>query len=566
MLLGNILQVEPQMVITTQLVDMESGEVEASQRTTGERAEEVFSLVDKLTVEIKKDLSLPAAAQQEPDPSIADVTTQSSEAYRHYLEGMDYSNKFYTAEAEKSFRKALEFDSTFAMSYLQVSMRWPDDWEEMLAKAIKYSDDVTHKEKCYIKSHEAYVSNDKTQFAKELEKLVERYPDEKEALYSLGMHHHDWGEFEEALSYLKRAIEIDPLYKLPYNTLAYTYHYLGDFDKSIWAINKYISLAPDEANPYDSRADLYAWNGKLDQAIESYQKALEIKPDFYASLAKLANMYLFKREYAKAESCYQVIASHSDKWSRSWGRSMLARIPGYQGKFETALKVLDDAIAADRMEQTEERTAGKYVDKARIYAGKKNFNSALREIETAMEILKRFYPEYVMNPPPIYARLLTENGDFEKAEEVALVLKRNIEEKDQTQMHEYWQLLGNMELAKGDANTAVTYLEKATKDNPWWSFSDRFSLGRAYLESGRLGESVAQLEKAVRCHDDARLSVPIWAVKAYYLLGLAYEKSGWDKKAIEEYEEFLEIWKNADPGIPEVEDAKGRLARLKEKA
>jgi hypothetical protein len=55
-------------------------------------------------------------------------------------------------------------------------------------------------------------------------------------------------------------------------------------------------------------------------------------------------------------------------------------------------------------------------------------------------------------------------------------------------------------------------------------------------------------------------------VKAHYLLGLAYEKSGWVKKAIEQYETFLEIWKDADPGIREVEDAKGRLAKLKNEA
>jgi hypothetical protein len=46
-------------------------------------------------------------------------------------------------------------------------------------------------------------------------------------------------------------------------------------------------------------------------------------------------------------------------------------------------------------------------------------------------------------------------------------------------------------------------------------------------------------------------------------LGLAYEKSGWNKKAIEKYEEFLDIWKNADPGIKEVQDAKERLKKLR---
>ena len=113
---------------------------------------------------------------------------------------------------------------------------------------------------------------------------------------------------------------------------------------------------------------------------------------------------------------------------------MLARVPAYRGKFETALKLLDDGIAADRMEQTEERAGGKLLDKAHIFACKKDLNSALRKVEMAMEIYDRFYPEHVNNPPPMYARLLAENGDFEKAEEAASALRKNIEEKDQTQI------------------------------------------------------------------------------------------------------------------------------------
>jgi len=67
-------------------------------------------------------------------------------------------------------------------------------------------------------------------------------------------------------------------------------------------------------------------------------------------------------------------------------------------------------------------------------------------------------------------------------------------------------------------------------------------------------------------YDLVRAANSILAVKAHYMLGLAYEKSGWNKKAIEQYEEFLEIWKDADPGIPEVEDAKERLEKLKLKS
>jgi hypothetical protein len=40
-------------------------------------------------------------------------------------------------------------------------------------------------------------------------------------------------------------------------------------------------------------------------------------------------------------------------------------------------------------------------------------------------------------------------------------------------------------------------------------------------------------------------------------------EKGWKGKAIEHYEKFLDLWKDADPGIAEVEDARERLAGLK---
>jgi DNA-binding SARP family transcriptional activator len=47
------------------------------------------------------------------------------------------------------------------------------------------------------------------------------------------------------------------------------------------------------------------------------------------------------------------------------------------------------------------------------------------------------------------------------------------------------------------------------------------------------------------------------------MLGKIYEQRGYKGKAIENYEKFLNLWKDADPGIAEVEDAKDRLAELK---
>ena len=107
MILGYILQEEPKLVMTTQLVDVKTDQVVSSQQITGDEGEDIFALVDRLTMEIKSDLTLPVDALREEDRFIADVTTHSPEAYRQYLTGLDYLSQNYWAEAKASFRKRI---------------------------------------------------------------------------------------------------------------------------------------------------------------------------------------------------------------------------------------------------------------------------------------------------------------------------------------------------------------------------------------------------------------------------------------------------------------------------
>jgi tetratricopeptide (TPR) repeat protein len=508
---------------------------------------------------------LPSEALRERDPPIGDVTTHSPEAYRYYLEGREHHSKFYYSEAERGFRKAVESDSTFAMAYYHLAnLAKGAEREEMIAKAVKYSDTVSQKERYYIKARAADLSGDRDRAIEELEHLLEYCPDEKVASLLLGIRYRFLGQYEKSIHYSNRAIEIDPLYRNAYNELAYAYDIVGDFDKSIWAINKYISLAPDEANPYDSRGDLYAWNGRIDQAIESYRKAREVKPEWDPPYVKgkLGHMYLFKREYEKADSCYQMLCTSTDELTRAQARTFLAYIPLYQGKFEEALRVLDDGIAADRIERAGAGQVAKYGLKSMIYEERNQLDLALKETEKCIEVRQRIAPEDIPYMSSHHARLLAKTGDFERAEQVAETLKRDIEEKDESQMLWYWVAVGYIESARGNTNEAIVNFDRAVGEGS--SFWMRYLLGSAYLEPGRLGEAVAEFERMLSRYDWIRAHNAIQAVKSYYLLGLAYEESGWGNKAIEQYEEFLEIWKNADPGIPEIEDARERLAKLKQ--
>jgi tetratricopeptide (TPR) repeat protein/predicted Ser/Thr protein kinase len=565
MLLGSILQIEPQVILTSQLVDVESGKVVASQRITGEPGEKIFPIVDRFAVGLKRDLSLPTEAQMEPERKVADLTTSSPEAYRYFLEGRDFSYRMYNAEARASFRKALDLDSTFAMAYLGLALvgSGPEK-RDLAAKALKYSDRATEVERLYIRAMAAFISGDYPEAVEGLEKLVAGEPDDKFAFLWLGLiHQTELSQPEQGIRELTRAIEIDPLFKFAYNVLAYAYNDIGDFERSIWAIDKYIAIAPEEANPYDTRGDLYAWSGKLDQAVESYRKAVEVKPDFYVSGAKLAAMYIYKRDYARAESCCVLLAGCPDMEMRSKARGMLAVIPAYQGKLAESLRLLDDGLAADRMEGAKgDGNAAKYGGKVFVYLAQGKFDLAAAEARSYVEAYRVLYPNDVAYARHWYVYVLTKAARLDEAERVVNDLKRDIGDSHPTQMSAYWSAVGLLQEARGDLAGAISSYEKAERASSDPSFGLRTALGLAYLKAGKLGEAVAMLEKTLSRYDTDRISSVPGAVKNHYDLATAYERSGWTAKAIEQYREFLEIWKDADPGIPEVEDARQRLAAL----
>ena len=124
----------------------------------------------------------------------------------------------------------------------------------------------------------------------------------------------------------------------------------------------------------------------------------------------------------------------------------------------------------------------------------------------------------------------------------------------------YLFYLACIEYEKGNFDSAVALNQKITGTRNSGYLRD---LGLYYLKAGRLSDAVSTLEECLGRYDRINLGNPEWYVITHYWLGQAYEQSGWTDKAIEQYETFLDIWKNADTGLESVEDAKARLARLK---
>ncbi|MHA2313497.1 MAG: tetratricopeptide repeat protein, partial [Candidatus Thorarchaeota archaeon] len=564
MLLGGIFKSGNKIRIDYELQNVYDGKLIDANKVIGE---EPLVMADELADQIK--LRLDIKPETDYSHKVADVTTHSPEAYRCYLEGLDYQFKLYDNEARKSFKKALEHDPEFAMAYYRLTTlifgERISEKKKWIRRAVELSEKASQKEKMYIKSWEHYLFKDYKKAVQELKRLVHRYPAEKEAYFWQGyILSNRLFELERGISLFQKAIEIDPLYKLAYNMLSYAYDAIGDFERSIAAANKYISLAPDEANPYDTRGEIYGFNNYLDRAIESFEKAIEINPDFNQSIEHLAFMFLFKGEYKKAKVCLQRLSNMNDPNIRSRGRTYLAYIPFYQGKFEQALEVLRNGIASDKLEQYENVWhAEKYFLKADVYREKKDLKKALEQIEEAIEIRDRNSPGNLAYSRDNYVQILIENNRVEKAEKITESLRKKIEDTDQTWMHRFWTAAGLIEVAKGRGEKAISNFLTACRNTSKDYFYPRFQLAVAYLDNNRLGEAVEVFEKLLTVANVDRARFGSLAVKVHYLLGIAYEKSGWNPKALAKYEEFLDIWIEADRGIPELVEASRRMEKLK---
>ncbi len=551
-LTGNILQEQPSIIVTAQLADVATGNAIASQRIAGEPGENIFSIVDKLTVAVKQDLTLPSGAQSEPDFRVAEVTTDSPEAYRYYLEGVEYYQKYYNIEALRSFEKALEYDSTFAMVYYYLAGLKD---RNLIYKAKEFSENASLIDRYYIDINVASVEGDESRYIELLHELLDRYPEEKDAYFLLGFRDYADGRYQEAADNFSKIAELDPLSRRASNLLAYTYNKMGDLDKAIEAINKYIELAPGEANPYDSRGDIYSENGKLHEAIESYKMALSIKPDFYASLSKLALLYLFENEFDKADSCLDALFKIDNEDARTTANLCKIDALMRQGKFKQAQKTIDTAIILSKDIYPSYR-----FKKAQIYWELEDWDSALAEIEKCLEIHRQSNPQDSLTFQYVYIHILADSKDFEAAQKQLESFRSYLARSGKSEKF-YWFAAGAVEFAKGNYNDAAAFFDRVREAGP--EAYDRFMIGRSYLSVGRHDEAIVEFERLLGDYSSSWAYWPLWSVNLHYYLGLAFDSTGQYDKAIDEFEKFLDIRKNADYKGKYIEDAETRLNRLK---
>jgi tetratricopeptide (TPR) repeat protein len=582
LVLGSFVKAGDVFATDVKVLDVRTKKLLKSAQSKGEG---VGSILNRQIGELSKEISRGVGlSEQKIEPSqlrIADMTTSSMEAYNYFLQGREAYEKFYYDQAWEYLEKAVELDPEFAVAYLYLFqalsvLEMPRESQAASEKAKTFAQNVSEKERLYIEA--SFASGEKRLSI--LQEAAEKYPKEKQIHCKLASYYDSNEMFDEAIKEYEKALDLDPSYGYALNSFAYMYADMGEYEKSIEYFERYASFYPKDANPVDSMAELYFRMGRLDEAIEKYKEVLKKKPDFFQSYWRIGYIYALKEDYPKAlEWCEKDIASAPTPG---------ARMTGYYWKaiFNYCLGNFDQAMNDSRTLFEIGESIGSDGGKAMASFGMALVFSGRGEYEKSRKYSQNWY-EYFIKENQVrelefrmFVNLFfgfseIKEGDLDSPRSRLTEIESNLLKV--IPLFRKWiqfsfdMLQGELLLAEGSVNQAIAYLEEAEPIGkpPVIQFMDPYNypfikdvLARAYQRKGELDKAIDEYERLVTFDPDLECRCLIHPIY-YYRLAKLYENKGEKSKAIEHYEKFLTLWKSADSGLPELADARERVAGLR---
>jgi serine/threonine protein kinase/predicted Zn-dependent protease len=559
--------------INTTLQNMKTGEILGTEKVEGKGEEAIFAAVDELTRKIKADFKLtPQEISADFDKEVGKITTGSAEAYKYYIEARKQHHDTKDSEAIELYQKAISIDPGFGMAYRGMAAAYSNlgmlkKQKETIQKALELVDRVSERER-YLIQGQYYYSDPKT-YDKAIEsynKLLELYPDDTIGTSYLCNIYISLEEWDKAIKYAEEGYRMEKNV-LSCSTLGGTYQAAGLYQKAREVYEDYLKNTQDSPDIHRFLDWDYLAEGKFGLAQAEAEKAFILDPKGNDNFLLKGALLYFQDDLAGAETEVQKLLDAKPEFYPFRARAALAMIDVRRGNFGKAIEQMRQQLELAQRVGEKAWEASARNSLAYRYWKQGKFQMAEAEVDALIRIAdEENLVQSKIGGLWIKSALYLEKNSVSEASKTAEEMRRIIDSMlFKKQIRWYFDLLGYIELHKSDLPKAIRYFEQAVSLDPSPDIAKDVELledlGSAYFKHGDIEKARGVYEK-INSQLSSRWNVDIY-VKSFYMLGRIAEQQGDKTMAGGRYRKFLDLWKDADPGISEVDDARERLAALK---
>jgi eukaryotic-like serine/threonine-protein kinase len=534
MLQGSIANLGNQYVIVLEATNCATGDFLASEEARAGSREQILAALDKAASSLRGKLGESLGSVEKYATPVEQATTPSLAALQAYSAGLKTWERKGSEEAIPFFKRAIELDPNFAMAYAHLGQVLANIGADKVAyenstKAFNLRDGVSERERFYIDSrYYQIVTGEWEKAVRVLEEWRQVYPREPGPARTLHLWYRLLGRYEDAFREAKETVLLDPDAVGAHEELAFTAITLNRLDEAQAALS---GIPIRNQDPDIQSTDLYVlaflrgdsagMQSQLDGVAgkDGEEYLLGLQSDTEAYHGRLRKARNFNRR--ATESSKVGVDSERAAFRAAWWQAQGAL---HEAELGNAAQAKSDAAAALNHSKTEE---------IRADAG----------VAFAMA------------------------GDNETAEGIAAKLAK--QNPLDTLLNMYWvpTIRAAVQLNHNHPSEAVEELEVSSRyelgDVLGFYTAPLFPVylrGQAFLAMHQGHEAAVEFQKFID-HSGAVQNYPLGAL-ARVGLARAYAMQGDTQRARVAYKDFLTLWKDADPDIPILKQAKAEYAKL----
>jgi len=458
-----------------------------------------------------------------------EATTSSLEALKNYSMAIAIGRERGEAQRIPFLKRAIELDPNFPLAYAVLSISYGNLGQPSLAleyatKAYQLRDRVSEREKLRISAGYFYATG-------ELEKEAQTYE-----LWSTNYPHDS----------------------VPRGALGAIYNTMGRYDKALPELQEALRLAPDNVVNYLDLGGTYLDLNRLGEAKAIFDQALARKLDEGALRVNMYNLAFLRGDRAQMEQ--QLAWGAGKPGDEDLLLTTQSDTEAYYGRLSRARDFSRRAVASAIRADSKEIAAMWQVNAALREAEVGNTMAAKQGVKAALALSSG------RDVKVAAALTLARLGDASRAKALAEELDKTY--PTNTVLKLYWLPASNaaFELSKGNSSQAIVSLEAAAAYELGQAgmfinyLYPAYMRGQAYLLAHNGTAAAAEFQKILG-HPGIVVNFVTGAL-AHLQIGRAYAMAGDRAKAEAAYQDFLTLWRDADPEIPILKQAKAEYTKL----